>query len=45
MSYHHKLRALVLDETLKRTFLNKVSHAYIYNLTISEELEAKRYFN
>lgn len=45
MSYHHKLGALVLDETLKQTFLNEVSNAYIYNLAISEELEAKNQSN
>lgn len=45
MSYHHKLGALVLDETLKQAFLNEVSNAYIYNLAISEELEAKNQSN
>ena len=45
MTYHHKLGALALDETLKQAFLNEVSNAYIYNLAISEELEVKRYSN
>ena len=41
MSYHNKLASLDLSDEMRTEFVNEVSNAYIYNLAISNELEAK----
>lgn len=41
MGYHNKLANIALSEELKEMLLNEISNAYIYNLAISNELEAK----
>ncbi|GAB6167920.1 hypothetical protein JCM1393_03800 [Clostridium carnis] len=41
MNYHNKLGEVSLSEELKKSFINEISNAYIYNLAISNELEAK----
>ncbi|WP_346888788.1 biliverdin-producing heme oxygenase [Clostridium sp. UBA1056] len=41
MSYHNKLVSLDFSDEMRIEFVNEVSNAYIYNLAISNELEAK----
>lgn len=41
MSYHNKLASLDFSDEMRTEFVNEVSNAYIYNLAISNELEAK----
>lgn len=41
MKYHNMLAEINLSEEQKRDFINEVNNAYIYNLAISNELEAK----
>ena len=41
MGYHNKLANIDLSEEGKEMLLNEISNAYIYNLAISNELEAK----
>ncbi|MDO5520024.1 MAG: biliverdin-producing heme oxygenase [bacterium] len=41
MAYHNKLASISLSEEGKEVFLDEISNAYIYNLAISNELEAK----
>lgn len=43
MGYHNKLNEMQLSEDLKADFVNEVNNAYIYNIAISNELEAKLY--
>lgn len=45
MKYASKLSIINISEDLKEAFLKEVSNAYIYNLAISNELEAKLYSN
>ncbi|MBC2428692.1 MULTISPECIES: biliverdin-producing heme oxygenase [Clostridium] len=45
MNYAQKIDDMNLSEEMKQAFLNEVSNAYIYNLAISNELEAKLYLN
>lgn len=41
MSYHNKLASLDFSDEMRTEFVNEVSNAYIYNLAVSNELEAK----
>ena len=41
MKYHNMLASINLPEEKKIDFINEVNNAYIYNLAISNELEAK----
>jgi len=41
MNYASKLGSINLDDSLKQEFINEVNNAYIYNLAISNELDAK----
>ena len=41
MKYHNMLAGINLPEEKKIDFINEVNNAYIYNLAISNELEAK----
>ncbi|MBX7370289.1 biliverdin-producing heme oxygenase [Clostridium chauvoei] len=41
MKYHNLLGEIKLSDDLKVDFINEVNNAYIYNLAISNELEAK----
>lgn len=41
MKYHNMLSGINLPEEKKIDFINEVNNAYIYNLAISNELEAK----
>ncbi|MDA3731177.1 biliverdin-producing heme oxygenase [Niameybacter massiliensis] len=41
MKYHNMLAEINLSEEQKRDFINEVNNSYIYNLAISNELEAK----
>lgn len=41
MKYHNMLAELNLSEDKKVDFINEVNNAYVYNLAISNELEAK----
>jgi heme oxygenase len=41
MSYHNKLASLDFSDEMRTEFVNEISNAYIYNLAISNELEAK----
>lgn len=41
MKYHNMLAGINLSEEQKIDFINEVNNAYIYNLAISNELEAK----
>lgn len=41
MSYHNKLASLDFSNEMRTEFVNEISNAYIYNLAISNELEAK----
>lgn len=43
MKYASKLGIINISEDMKEAFLNEISNAYIYNLAISNELEAKLY--
>ncbi|SCH89694.1 MULTISPECIES: biliverdin-producing heme oxygenase [unclassified Romboutsia] len=45
MNYANKLNNLKLSSDLEIKFINEISNAYIYNLAISNELEAKLYLN
>lgn len=45
MQYATKLNNMNLSDEMKVRFINEVSNAYIYNLAISNELEAKLYLN
>lgn len=45
MGYASKLNNLNLDDNMKAKFINEVNNAYIYNLAISNELEAKLHMN
>ena len=45
MNYANKLNNLNLPSDLETKFINEISNAYIYNLAISNELEAKLYLN
>ena len=39
MEYHAKLGKIKLDDILKEKFLDEVSNSYIYNISISNELD------
>lgn len=41
MKYHNMLADIDLSDEMKVDFINEVSNAYIYNLAISNELDAK----
>ncbi|MEF9952782.1 MAG: biliverdin-producing heme oxygenase [Clostridium sp.] len=41
MGYHNMLTDIKLSDNMKEAFINEVSNAYIYNLAISNELDAK----
>ena len=41
MKYHNMLGEINLSNEMKIDFINEVNNAYIYNLAISNELEAK----
>ena len=41
MKYHNLLAEINLEPEMKAVFINEVNNAYIYNLAISNELEAK----
>ena len=41
MKYHKMLADINLTEEKKIDFINEVNNAYIYNLAISNELDAK----
>lgn len=43
MQYHDKLNALNLSESMQEKFLNEISMSYIYNISISNELEFLEY--
>ena len=45
MNYASKINSINLSEELENKLINEVSNAYIYNLAISCELEAKLYSN
>lgn len=45
MNYGAKMNSMNLGDDLEEMFINEVSNAYIYNLAISCELEAKLYSN
>lgn len=45
MNYAQKIDDMNLSQDMQELFLNEVSNAYIYNLAISNELEAKLYMN
>lgn len=45
MNYASKINSMDLSEELESKLINEVSNAYIYNLAISCELEAKLYSN
>lgn len=41
MKYHNLLAGIQLSDEMKIDFINEVNNAYIYNLAISNELDAK----
>ena len=41
MKYHNMLADIILSDEMKVDFINEVNNAYIYNLAISNELDAK----
>lgn len=41
MKYHNMLGEINLPDDMKVDFMNEISNAYIYNIAISNELEAK----
>ena len=41
MKYHNMLGEINLSDDMKADFINEISNAYIYNIAISNELEAK----
>lgn len=43
MNYHNKLNLMELSDCLKDKFLNEVAVSYIYNISISNELEYDRF--
>lgn len=43
MIYHNKLNGLSLDNDEKQLFINEISNSYIYNMGISNEIEAKHF--
>lgn len=43
MNYHTKLNTINLSDKIKDDFINEINNNYIYNLAISNELEAKLY--
>lgn len=43
MIYHNKLNGLSLDKDEKQLFINEISNSYIYNMGISNEIEAKHF--
>ena len=45
MNYANKINNLNLSKEMEVKFINEISNAYIYNLAISNELEAKLYNN
>ncbi len=45
MSYGGKIDQINLSDDMKQAFIHEVNNAYIYNLAISNELEAKLYHN
>ncbi len=45
MNYASKINNMNLSKVLEDKFIDEVSNAYIYNLAISCELEAKLYLN
>lgn len=45
MEYSSRINNMDLSEEIENKFINEVSNAYIYNLAISNELEAKLYLN
>lgn len=45
MSYAQKIDEMNLSAEMQQAFLHEVNNAYIYNLAISNELEAKLYLN
>lgn len=45
MNYHNKLNLMKLSDCLKEKFLNEVAVSYIYNISISNELEYSIFCN
>lgn len=45
MNYGAKINDMKLSSELEEKLIVEVSNAYIYNLVISQELEAKSYMN
>ena len=43
MEYHNKLGKIKLNDILKEKFIDEVSNSYIYNISISNELDYKVY--
>ena len=43
MEYHNKLNLLTLEGEEKQLFINEISNSYVYNMGISNELEAKHF--
>lgn len=43
MVYHNKLNGLSLDNDEKQLFINEISNSYLYNMGISNEIEAKHF--
>ena len=41
MNYHNMLNTLELTDAEKEDFLIEISNSYIYNMAISNELDAK----
>lgn len=43
MDYHNKLNGLSLNKNEKQLFINEISNSYLYNMGISNEIEAKHF--
>ena len=43
MVYHNKLNGLSLDKDEKQLFINEISNSYLYNIGITNEIEAKHF--
>ena len=41
MNYHNKLDGIQLAEDMKQLLINEICNTYIYNMAVSQELEAK----
>ncbi|MGG5460245.1 heme oxygenase (biliverdin-producing) [Clostridium sp. B9] len=45
MDYHNKLNTIELNDQMKEKFINEVANSYIYNISISNELDFVKYNN